>query len=121
MKRMSIVVVVVVVMLAMASVVLAGDRFGVPVYPGATYDAATSKALKESMGFNGECYQTNDPVAKVAEFYRAKGLELLGDVTRDAAMFRQGKVDVTIQNPWMDMRTGALKKNTLISIVKRDE
>ena len=92
-----------------------------PVYPGAKYDAATSKSLKDAMGFNGECFQTNDPVAKVAEFYRAKGLQPFGGVTKEAAMFQKGKVDVTIQNPWMDMQTGAMKKSTLISIVKQEE
>jgi hypothetical protein len=28
-------------------------------------------------------------------------------------------VDVTVQNPWMNMKTGAMMKDTLISIVKQ--
>jgi hypothetical protein len=99
----------------------AEDRFGVPVYPGAKYDAATSKALKDSMGFNGECFQTNDSVQKVAEFYRSKGLKSFGDTTKEGALFRKRNVDVTVQSPWMNMKTGAMMKNTLISIVKQSE
>jgi hypothetical protein len=104
-----------------AGAVFSEERFGVTVYPGATYDAATSKSLKETMGFNGECFQTNDSVAKVVAFYRGKGLQLLGDATGEGALFRKGKVDVTIQNPWMNMKTGAMMKNTLISIVQQGE
>ena len=110
-----------VAMLFTAGAVRAEDRFGVPVYPGVKYDAATSKSLKDAMGCNGERFQTNDPVAKVAEFYRAKGLRAFGGVTKEAAMFQKGKVDVTIQKPRIDMQTGAMRKSTLISIVKQEE
>jgi hypothetical protein len=119
MKRMVMFAAIAAMLAAGAAV--AEERFGVAVYPGAKYDTATSKSLKETMGFNGECFQTDDPVAKVMEFYRAKGLQLLGDATKEGALFRKGKVDVTIQNPWMNMKTGAMMKNTLISIVQRGE
>ena len=101
-----------------ASLASAEEKFGVPVYPGAKYDEATSKALKESMGFNGACYRTNDPLAKAAEFYRKQGLESVGEVTREGALFKKGKINVTLQSPWMNMKTGAMMKDTLISIVQ---
>lgn len=116
-----------IVMLVAALVLLSGgalraeERFGVPVYPGAAYDAATSKAVKDAMGVSGECFQTKDPVARVAEFYRAKGLENIGGVTKESAMFSRGKVNVTVQNPWMNMQNGSMMQNTLITIVHQGE
>ena len=103
-----------------ASLASAEEKFGVPVYPGAKYDETTSKALKESMGFNGACYRTTDPIAKVAEFYRKLGLESIGEVTKEGALFTKGKINVTMQSPWMNMKTGAMMKDTLISIVKNE-
>jgi len=36
-------------------------------------------------------------------------------------MFKKGDdVDVTLQNPWQNMQTGKMEKETLISIVKHD-
>jgi hypothetical protein len=119
MKRISRAMIVVLVVLAGTAV--AEDRFGVTVYPGAAYDAATSKSVKETLGFNGECFQTGDPVAKVVAFYRGKGLAPFGEATAEAAMFRSRNVDVTVQNPWMNMQTGKMMKNTLISIVQHGE
>lgn len=37
-----------------------------------------------------------------------------------AAAFTNGQVDVTIQNPWMDTKTGKMITDTLITIVKHD-
>jgi len=34
-------------------------------------------------------------------------------------MFKKGQIIVTIQNPWMDRKTGKTIKDTLISIVKQ--
>ena len=57
----------------------------VPVYPGATVQAAMTM---ESGGVPGHTLSlmTNDPVNKVAEFYRGKlsGLNLVADVKPDA-------------------------------------
>lgn len=36
----------------------------------------------------------------------------------EGAMFKKGDIDITIQNPWIDMKTGNIMKVTLISIVK---
>ena len=99
----------------------AEERFGVAVHPGAKYDDGTSKALKDAMHVEAACFRTGDSVAKVVEFYKKQGLNLLGPATNEGAMFRSGKVDVTIQNPWMNMKTGAMMKDTLVSIVRQPE
>jgi hypothetical protein len=116
------VIVIAVAVLALA-VGVAGteEKFGVSVYPGAKYDAETSKAVKDMMQMEAACYRTVDPAAKVAAFYRKQGLSSMGDVTKEGAFFKKGKIDVTLQSPWMHMKTGAMMKDTLISIVQNKE
>jgi hypothetical protein len=112
---------VVAAMLLLSGISVAGaeERFGVAVYPGAKYDEATSRSLKEGMNMEAACFRTNDSVAKVVDFYRKqKALTLLGDPTKEGALFRAKTVDVTVQNPWMNMKTGAMMSDTLITIVK---
>jgi len=96
------------------------EVFGVPVYPGAKLDEATTKFLTESMGVEGKAFRTADPMAKVVEFYKAKGLtEIMVDP--EGAMFKKGDdVDITLQNPWQNMQSGQMEKDTLISIVKHE-
>jgi hypothetical protein len=102
--------------------VSADESFGVPVYPGAKFDAQATKVLKETIRINGFCYRTDDSVQKVAEFYKHQGLELSGDITKEGALYQtKTGVNVSIQNPWMDMNTGKMIKDTLISIVKLKE
>jgi hypothetical protein len=102
--------------------VSADESFGVPVYPGARFDAAATKVLKEKIHINGFCYRTEDSIQKVAEFYKKQGLELSGDITKEGALYQtKTGVNVSIQNPWMDMGTGTMMKDTLISIVKLRE
>jgi hypothetical protein len=110
--------------LAAALALAAGQEikevFGVPVYPGAKLDEATTKFLTESMGVEGQAFRTADPLAKVVEFYKAKGLtEIM--VEPEGAMFKKGSdVDITLQNPWQNMQSGKMEKGTLISIVKNE-
>ena len=102
------------------SVVTAGaeEKFGVKAYDGSKYDASTSETVSESMSINAACYRTNDSVAKVVEFYKKQpGLQFMGG-DKESVMFKKGDVDITIQNPWMDMKSGKMMKDTLISIVK---
>jgi len=96
------------------------EVFGVPVYPGAKLDEAVTKFLTESMGVEGQAFRTADPMAKVVEFYKAKGLtEIMVDP--EGAMFKKGdNVDITLQNPWQNMQSGKMEKDTLISIVKHE-
>ena len=120
MKKVIVIFALFVVSVVLTVTANAEERFGVAVYPGAKYDEATSKSLKESMQLTAACFRTNDSVDKVAAFYKKqKGLSLLGDATKEGALFRSPSgVDVTIQSPWMNMKTGGMMKDTLISIVK---
>jgi len=118
MKNRKIMAFVVVLLFAGFITVGAEERFGLKVYDGAKYDASTSKTVSESMSVNAACYRTNDNVAKVVEFYKKQpSLEFMGG-GKESAMFKKGDVDITIQNPWMDMKSGKMMKDTLISIVK---
>ena len=97
----------------------AEEKHGVPVYPGARYDAATSGALRDAMKVDAACYRTADEVAKVTAFYQKQpGFKVLAQGA-EGSMLRKGDVDVTVQRPWMDMKTGAMNKDTLVSIVKQ--
>jgi hypothetical protein len=94
-------------------------QFGVTVYPGAKADAAVTRDLKEKLKVNGFAYRTADGVGKVADFYRKlPPLKELPGASRESAGFSSGPVMVTIQNPWMDLSTGKMNGDTLISIVK---
>ena len=96
----------------------AEEKFGLKVYDGAKYDASTSKTVSESMSINAACYRTNDNITKVIEFYKKQsGLDFISG-SKESAMFKKANVDITIQNPWMDMQSGKMMKDTLISIVK---
>jgi hypothetical protein len=101
----------------------AGRVTDVKVYPGAMFDAATTNFLKDSLSVQGACYRTNDKIDPVVAFYQKhKGLKLVSK-TAEGAMFQlnegaaQGGVDVTIQRPWMNMKTNKMMNDTLISIV----
>jgi hypothetical protein len=116
-----VIVIAVAVFALVVGVIGAEEKFGVTVYPGAKYDAETSKAVKDMMQMDTACYRTGDPVAKVAAFYQKQGLSSVGEVTKEGAFFKKGKIDVTMQSPWMNMKTGALMQDTLISIVQNKE
>lgn len=107
-------------MLLVASMVSTGyaeEINGVQVYPGAKLNAQSTKLLKEQMGMNGTCYATSDPLVKVVEFYKKQSGAVLVSSDRENALLQKGTVNITVQNPWMDMQSGKLSKNTLISIV----
>jgi len=115
-------IIMLVTLLLMLSVVIAGaeEKFGVKVYSGAKYDAAVSKNVSETISINAACYRTNDSVAKVAEFYKKQpGMKYTGG-EKVSAGFSNGVVDVTIQNPWMNMINGKMMTDTLITIVKQE-
>lgn len=96
----------------------AEERHGIQVYGAAKYDDAVSKTVSEAMSIQAGCYLTNDSVTKVVEFYKKQpGLEFMGG-NEEGAMFKKDDIDITIQNPWMDLKTGKMMKVTLISIVK---
>lgn len=110
---------------------------GVAVYPGAKHDAATSEFLRTSLQVDGAAYRTADDVAKVAAFYKGQaGVQAMGDAAKDSAAFSAGckeefnaalkkkittgcALQITVQRPWMDMKTGKMMPDTLVSIVKQ--
>jgi len=99
----------------------AEEKYGIVVYTGAKYDSGSTEFLKQ-MSPQSAAYRTGDSIEKVIAFYRKQpGFTLVGDSTKEGAMFRKGKMDVTVQSPWMDTKTGKLMKDTLISIVTRPE
>jgi hypothetical protein len=102
-----------------ASQSMAESKFGVEVYPGAKADAGVTKSLEQKLKLkNASAYRTSDSVAKVCEFYRKQGLKEQPGTRAEGAMFTGQGVNVTIQNPWMDMESGKMMNDTLVSIVK---
>jgi hypothetical protein len=120
MKRLTVLVAVLGILLVLSGTAGAEERFGVAVYPGAKHDEATSKYMTESMQLTMACYRTNDGMEKVASFYRKqKGLSLRGEVMKENALFQSDKAEVTLQNPWLNVLTGRMMNETLISIVRK--
>ena len=108
-----------------ASYAVAGERLGVTVYPGATLELVMTEELMKSPSIEGAAYRTDDGMAKVTEFYRKQGLIFLrlGHPAKESARFKKPDtgVDVVVQSPWKDPRTGAMMKDTLILIIKDRE
>jgi len=120
MKGKGILALLAVLLLVSVISVNAEEKFGVKVYDGAKYDAAVSKNVSETISINAACYRTNDSVAKVAEFYKKQpGMKYMGG-EKVSAGFSNGVVNVTIQNPWMNMINGKMMTDTLITIVKQE-
>lgn len=95
----------------------AEQKHGVEVYPGAKADASVAQSVAEMGIKDAGTYRTGDAVAKVAEFYRNQKLKQ-ENLDKDGALFTGKGVTVTIQRPWMNMKTGAMMNDTLVSIVK---
>jgi len=90
---------------------------GVEVYPGAKADASVGQTLEKKMGIKGvQTFRTADPVKKVAEYYRKQGLKEMPGTDDKGGMFTKGNVNVTIQSPWLEMESGKLMNDTLVSI-----
>ncbi|SPF32052.1 conserved exported hypothetical protein [Syntrophobacter sp. SbD1] len=104
----------------LAGTVAAEELFGIEVYPGAKADPETTKFLQENLKVNGAAFRTNDPVEKVTDFYKNQpNLKAIG-ILDESAVFKKGdSVELTIQNPWRDMKTSRTNNDTLISIVSQ--
>jgi len=95
----------------------AEDKFGVKVYDGAKYDAETS-AVVAQMGGQAACYRSADELTKLVAFYsKLPGITVI-HTSAKGAMFKLNGVNITLQSPWLNMKTGAHNTDTLISIVK---
>lgn len=92
--------------------------------------------LRDSMQLTAAAFRTNDGAAKVAAFYeKQNGMRKMPGATAEQALFSAGckaefnpylkkeshqcGYQVTVQNPWMDMKSGKLVRDTLITIVKQ--
>ena len=121
-KRISVAAFVIMLCISSAA---AEEQLGVAVYPGAKLDQDRTKLLKASMSVEGAAYRTNDNIGKVIEFYRKQGLLYLkvGSPSKESARFKKTDTDieVVIQNPWKDPKTGAAVTDTLILIFKKEE
>ena len=95
----------------------AEDKWGVKVYDGAKYDADTT-AFVAQMGGQAACYRSSDSLAKLVAFYsKLPGITVIHSGDK-GAMFKLNGVNITLQSPWMNMKTGVRNFDTLISIVK---
>lgn len=111
--------IVMVVMLLLACFIKAEaeEKFGISVYGNAKYDESTSKTLAQAMKTDLACYRTSDGITKVIDFYmKQPGMKFIPADSHNA-MFKKGKIDITLQDQWMDMKTGKMMSDTLISIV----
>ncbi len=103
-----------------AAVARGEDRFGMPVYPGANYDAATTDFMVNNFHMKAACFRTKDSIAKVLEFYKSQKQVIsvsMPDKENGLAQFPHGN-HVALQSPWRNMSTGAMMNDTLISIVE---
>jgi hypothetical protein len=115
MKLRHLVFLVTVLFLACVASVSAEEKFGVRVYPGAKHDASATAFLKRSSS-EFVAYRTNDDLAKVFDFYvKQTNIELI-ESNAEAAFFKKGDVEVTLESPWMDRKAGRMIDGTLISI-----
>ena len=103
-----------------AGLITAGaeEKYGVKVYDGAKYDAETSQFLITAMKVDGACYRTDATPAQVNEFYKKQPGTSEIHTNAKGGMFKKGNINITVQSPWMNMKTGQQMKDTLISIVK---
>ena len=70
------------------------------------------------MGGQASCYRSSDDLTKVIAFYsNLPGVAVI-HTSDKGAMFKLNGVSITLQSPWMNMKTGTRNTDTLISIVK---
>jgi hypothetical protein len=102
----------------MAGTAVAAEKLGIQEYPGAKPEQESANVIKQMFPrARAYCYSTNDTLDSIVSFYKKQGLNYVGG-DKENAMFKKGKVDVTVQSPWMDMKTGKINKSTLISFVE---
>lgn len=98
----------------------AEEKHGVQIYPGARYDEAASKNLKQMMNQQDtSAYRTDDTLEKVAAFYKEQpGIAVVLEKPEWASFTRNSQVGITLQRPWRDSKDGPPHTDTLIMIVK---
>ena len=113
--------------------VMAEEKFGVQIYPGAVFDSKTTEAFAGSSG-QMAFYTTQDDIAKVFEFYSNQpGIKPMAELMPkdnggSGAGFSGENIMISIERPYLDMSaatfdeekgvTGKMIDSTLISIQK---
>lgn len=120
MKLRHLAFLVTVLFLAGAASVSAETKFGVPVYPSAKRDTTATAFLKRSSS-EFVAYRTKDNMAKVFDFYMKQHNIKLIESNAEAAFFKAGDVEVTLESPWMDRKTRRMIDGTLISIRRHEK
>jgi hypothetical protein len=129
--------------IAGSSVAAASDDFGIPSYPGSKSDGETNevcaapemgiikeRAEKSGLTVTKHCYRTNDPLAKVAAFYKKqKGMQggvMVDEESAKSATFCRGECNevsvgtaVAISAPWFVPSTMKVNNDLLIMITNR--
>ena len=118
MRIRNLAVFILVVFAAGLTIARSEEKYGVKVYDGAKYDADTSQFLTTAMKADAACFRTDATAAQVDEFYRTQPGTTVVHTSAKGGMFKKGDIDITVQAPWMNMKTGQHMKDTLISIVK---
>jgi hypothetical protein len=118
MKSRVTVLAVLIIFIAALAPVSAEQRFGVKVYADATYDGDTSQWVSTNMKVDAACYRTDADPIDVNQFYKKMFGVTEVQTTNHTGLFKKGDINITVQSPWTDMKTGRQHKDTLISIVK---
>jgi hypothetical protein len=96
---------------------------GIQLYPGSSSGnvEGSEKILKDTGYKTAVCRHTADSLAKVVAFYRTdKTLSLLGEPSKDNAGFAtKAGASMSINSPWLDMKTMKFNDGTMICIVDR--
>src|ERR1017187_5900678 len=106
MRINSLAVFVLAVFVAALTMAGAEEKFGVKVYDGAKYHAQPTQAVNTAMKIDGACYRTDATVAQVNEFYKKQLDTTEVHTSAKGGLFKKGNVNITVQSPWMNMKTG---------------
>ncbi len=109
---------------ALVGVAWAADTVaGIPLYPGSSSNniEGAEKVLKDTGYKTAVCRHTADDLSKVVAFYgKVKQLSPMGEPSKDNAAFATADgASMSINSPWVDMKTMKFNNGTMICIVHR--
>lgn len=109
---------------AIGGVAQAADTVaGITLYPGSSSSnvEGSEKVLKDTGYKTAVCRHTADSLSKVVAFYsKDKQLSPLGEPSKDNAGFAtKAGASMSINSPWVDMKSMKFNDGTMICIVDR--
>jgi hypothetical protein len=113
------------VLLALGVTAQAGPESvaGIQLYPGgsSSHVEGSEKVLKDTGYPTAVCRHTPDSLAKVVAFYsKDKQLSLMGEPSKDNAAFAgKAGASLSINSPWVDMKSLQFNNGTMICIVSK--